>query len=120
MKTHEHENNQESQRHLNENKKHFSAQCLKVLQLFMDGKRLTVKSAITVYEIWSLPRRVLDLKENGIDVCDEWITDKDGKTKIKQYFLNPKSENEKRELQKWFYNFQEEQPESRFTQQNLF
>jgi len=91
MKVHEHENNPESQEHLDKNKKHFSKQCLKVLQLLLDGKRLTVKSAITHYEIWSLPRRILDLKENGINISEEWVKGTHGENKIKQYFLAPKS-----------------------------
>jgi hypothetical protein len=120
MKIHSHENNPESSQHLKENKKHFSKQCLKVLELLMQGKRLTVKSAMNYYDIWSLPRRCLDLKENGIDIADEWVLDKDGKTKIKQYFLNPKSENEKRELQKFLSAYQEEKPETLMQQPKLF
>ena len=110
MKMHEKENNSESKSHLEENKKHFSQQCKKVLQLLLDGKRLTVKSAMNHYGVWSLPRRCLDLKENGVSIETEWIIDHDGKSKIKQYFLSPKSESEKKELQKFLTDLQQELP----------
>lgn len=119
MKIHQKENNQESQQHLEENKDHFSAQCLKVLEILQQGKRLTVKSAMNQYEIWSLPRRILDLKEKGIDIHDEWILDKDGKTKIKQWFLAPKTEQS---LQEFLSELQNEKqiPDNRPSQIDLF
>jgi len=122
MRIHEKENNPSSQAHFEKNKKHFSQQCKKVLQLLLDGKRLTVKSAITNYDIWSLPRRILDLRENGINIHDEWVDDKNGENKIKQYFLAPKSDAELKELQEFLTDYQNEQPTpiSKFTQTNLF
>jgi thymidylate synthase len=123
MKIHEHENNPESQDNLDKNKKHFSKQCKKVLELLLQGKRLTVKSAISNYDIWSLPRRILDLRENGVNICDEWVEDKHGESKIKQYFLAPKSDEEKRELQSFFSQYQNEQPPTqkpKWTEQELF
>lgn len=85
--THSRENNSESEVHLEENKKHFSKQCEKVLQLLKSGHRLTTKSAMMYYGIWSLPRRILDLKRSGVEIKDEWILDSDGKTKIKIWYL---------------------------------
>jgi hypothetical protein len=81
MRVHQSENNSESQLNLFENMAHFSEQCLTVLKLLKQGKRLTVRDALIEYDIHSLPRRILDLKENGIPVKDSW------KGKIKEYYL---------------------------------
>lgn len=97
MEIHDRENNSESDQHLKENSKKFSAQCLKVLQLFLDGKRLTVLSAYG-YGISSLPRRVLDIKENGISVDDKWITDENGKRLHKEYFIEIKTDSQKQQI----------------------
>jgi Helix-turn-helix domain len=80
---HQIENNPESQCHLNENKKHFSDQCKKVLALLKDGVRLTTINAVQ-YGILSLPRRIKDLKDfNGIEIKERWLTD----PKIKEWYL---------------------------------
>src|ERR1700733_3303865 len=110
LQIHERENNHESQTNLEKNKKHFSKQCLKVLQILLDGKRLTVKSAMNQYDVWSLPRRILDLRENGINISDEWVADKEGESKIKQYFLSHRSENEIKDLESFLSTLQSESP----------
>jgi hypothetical protein len=78
------ENNSESQAHLNENRAHFTDQCKKVLALLESGVRLTTVSAVD-YHILSLPRRILDLKQNGVKIEEEWLTGL-GKRKIKVWF----------------------------------
>lgn len=84
---HTHENNHDSKRHLEENRNHFSAQCQKVLRLLRQGKRLTVKDAIVLYNIGDLRRRCKDLKDyNGINIKSEWVRNED-KTRYKIYFL---------------------------------
>lgn len=107
MKIHTHENNSESQQHLEANKKHFSQQCLKVLELLLQGKRLTTANAPS-YKILSLPRRLKDLRENGIFVDEEWILDDTGKKVMKQWFIQERTQNEKRDLQKFLNSFQHE------------
>lgn len=92
---HQHENNLESETHLEKNKKHFSAQCLKVCELLLIGKRLTTMNAPS-YGILSLPRRILDLKENGVFFDERWI-DKGG-TKIKEWSFSPKTTEDKNRL----------------------
>jgi hypothetical protein len=47
---------------------------------------MTVLSAITEYGISSLPRRILDLKQAGIEIRDRWVKT-DGKNKWKEYFI---------------------------------
>jgi len=80
--THREENNHDSRRHLEENRERFSAQCKQVYDLLRSGVRLTVLSAITEYGISSLPRRILDLKQAGIEIRDCWID-----RKYKEWFI---------------------------------
>lgn len=88
LKTHLQENNKESQTHLEENEQKFSQQCLKVMELLNQGKRLTVVNAIT-FGISSLPRRIMDLRErNGITtIKDQWIKDTNGKRLYKEWWI---------------------------------
>lgn len=92
--THQRENNAESEQHLQENQKKFSKQCLKVLELLYQGKRLTTYSAPS-YGILSLPRRILDLKENGVQIAERWLTDENGKRTVKEWYMNFKTEGKK-------------------------
>src|SRR5690348_5468285 len=86
---HNNENNPDSQSNLEQNAQKFSQQCLKVLEILNQGKKLTVANAIS-YGINSLPRRILDLRErNGItNIIDEWVRDGNGKRLYKQWYLN--------------------------------
>ncbi|MBP8115983.1 MAG: hypothetical protein KAY50_11560 [Chitinophagaceae bacterium] len=86
IETHQRENNEESEQHLQENQKKFSQQCLKVMELLNQGKRLTVANAIG-YGIMSLPRRILDCRENGLKIEDQWVKDTKGKRLYKEYFI---------------------------------
>lgn len=94
---HDRENNQESEQHLKENHKKFSNQCLKVLELLRQGKRLTTLNAPS-YGILSLPRRILDIKVNGIHVDDRWLHDSEGKRTIKEWFINFQTDQQRKEL----------------------
>lgn len=85
---HEIENLPEQQEHLDNNREYFSKQCTKVFGLLMEGKRLTVLNAITEYGVASLPRRLKDLKENGVHINDEWIIIDPDKPKIKVWFMS--------------------------------
>ena len=98
--THQRENNPESEQHLQENQKKFSRQCLKVLQLLYQGKRLTTIIAPS-YGILSLPRRIKDLKDNGVHIDEKWLTDENGKRTIKEWFMNFKTANKKDVIKKW-------------------
>ena len=80
--THTRENNPESESILNDNREHFSDQCKLVLELLKSGKALTVRTALLVYGIGSLPRRILDLKQKGVMIQSRLI-DK----KYKEYYL---------------------------------
>ena len=104
---HEKENNPESQSRLDKNKKHFSKQCLKVLELLLQGKRLTTINAPS-YGILSLPRRLKDLRENGIFVNERWITPPNSSVEIKEWFIQERTQKEKKELQDFLKEYQEE------------
>lgn len=69
---HVRENNPESQEHLNNNKGDFSKQCSRVYSFLMSGIELTTEEAMLKYKIKSLPRRLLDLKTNGVQFHDRW------------------------------------------------
>ncbi len=100
MVLHKVENNKESQKHLEENEIRFTEQCLKVLKLLVQGHRLTVKSAMVDYNINSLPRRIKDLKENGIVISDFWTGGTHMGNKVKEYYLEPSEiQRVKREFQ---------------------
>lgn len=82
FEVHANENNPKSQRHLDENRGHFSAQCKKVFDILVTGRQLTVKSAMVDYNIQSLPRRILDLKKKGVVITDSWLIDTKPATKV--------------------------------------
>lgn len=85
---HKFENNKKSQEHLDANRYHFKGQCAQVYSLLMAGKRITSRDAMIQHGIGHLPRRILDLKEAGVEIKDEFVMDKDGKkTRYKQYFI---------------------------------
>jgi len=87
IKCHTRENNPESEAHLTENLAVFSAQCQKVLDLMLRGAKLSVYGAMVSYGISSLPRRILDLKQAGVEgIEDSWIK-AEGKKRHKVYFI---------------------------------
>jgi len=110
MKIHEKENNPESQEYLDKNRKRLSNQCLKVLELLLQGKRLTTINAPS-YGILSLPRRLKDLRENGIFVDEKWITPKNSSVEIKEWFIEERTAKEKKELHDFLKKYQSEEPE---------
>lgn len=65
------ENNAASQCHLDDNRVHFSKQCLKVFDWLMTGEGLTVLWAAN-NGVASLPRRIKDLKACGVLIDDSW------------------------------------------------
>lgn len=98
LHTHLRENNKESQKHLEDHQEGFTQNCLKVLELLYQGKRLTTDNA-PLYGIRSLPRRIKDLRDrNGITVIkDQWIRNKDG-VKIKEWWIEITTRPTKKEV----------------------
>lgn len=89
IKTHYKENNPDSERHLHENEEHFNEQCKKVLTALRKGIVLTMKNAITEFDVGDLRRRIKDLRDiNGVTgITDEWVHDDEGKSKYKIWYM---------------------------------
>lgn len=68
---HKRENSPESQRHLDANRSHFNRKCQQVFDLLMAGGHLTVLGAANA-GIASLPRRIADLRNQGVRISDFW------------------------------------------------
>lgn len=96
-------NNRESEVFFDENISKFGDQCQKVYKLLKSGVRLSVKTAMNLHDISSLPRRIKDLKDNGVDVKDEWVRDESGKRLYKEYFFGALSIGDKCPLPKDFF-----------------
>lgn len=109
MEIHKKENNPASQQYLETHRHRLSKQCLMVLELLLQGKRLTTINAPS-YGILSLPRRLKDLRENGIFVDERWITPPNSSVEIKEWFIEERTEKEKKELQDFLQSYQEEKP----------
>lgn len=75
------QNNPESQRMLDKAVPRLNKQCLKLLDLFNQGKKLTVRDGFD-YNIGDLRARVRDLREAGYEVKDNMIG-----AGFKEYFL---------------------------------
>lgn len=62
------ENNSESQTSFEENEPKFRGQCKTIMNAFKRGEKLTTRTALIVYNIGDLRRRIKDLKDNyGVD-----------------------------------------------------
>jgi hypothetical protein len=79
---HTHENNNESQAILEANRTELNTQCKMVKAMLESGYRLTVRDAMINYGISSLPRRILDLKNQGVDIKSKLINGK-----YKEYYI---------------------------------
>lgn len=114
LEIHEGENNAESAQHLKENAKKFSQQCLKVLELLYQGKKLTTMNAPS-YGILSLPRRIKDLRDyNKVHIIEEkWLHDADGHRTVKEWFINFRTEKAKKEdvIKEWRQRMKKDFPE---------
>lgn len=85
---HNYENNNESQKHLDENRTHFNKQCQRLYEILMTGEVLTVENAVINHKIMSLPRRIKDLRKNGVMISEEW--NRNAKPKVKEWFVTQK------------------------------
>lgn len=61
---HAKENNDFSQKLLDNSRPHLNNQCQRVYDLLLSGVALTVISAMNDYQIMSLPRRILDIERS--------------------------------------------------------
>lgn len=91
--THSEENNLESQTHLNKNRKSFNQKCQKVLGWLLEGKELTVLQCAND-GVASLPRRIKDLKDKGVDISDKW------EKNIKIYYMSTEQVQQNKKFKK--------------------
>jgi hypothetical protein len=69
------ENNPFSQGQLESRREHLTNNCQRVLELLKSGHHLNTKEVLIQYDISSLPRRILDLKNSGIKI-EKYFDDK--------------------------------------------
>lgn len=86
--THRHENNKESQRILDEKRDDLSGDCWEILKRLLNGQKLNSASALMDGLSGHLPRRICDLREQGIHVSDEWVEKNGKKHHHKDYFID--------------------------------
>lgn len=79
------ENLPENQKHFQKHKKHYSKQCVIVLQALQRGERLTTLTALMKYRIGDLRRRIKDLKDyHQIDIKSSFVPG----TRFKEYYIS--------------------------------
>jgi hypothetical protein len=106
---HEHENNQESQNHLDANLDKFKGDCRIVMQMLYSGLRLTARDLEKNYDIDG--RRLRDVIKARPDVVKkEWVKQADGKTKYMEYYIEKIKPPTKSDLQIWWDAYQNEKP----------
>lgn len=62
-----------------------SSQNARILRHLKKGKSITFFDAVADFGVMHLPRRILDLKEAGHNIGDEWVQ-RDGK-RFKRWFM---------------------------------
>lgn len=87
--THRFENNRESQAMLDIKRDDFSGDCWVILKRLMQGECLTVRQMMIENVTCHLPRRILDLKEQGINISDRWVEQNGKAHHHKEYFMEP-------------------------------
>ena len=63
------------------------SQCKSILAHLRSGKRITGLEALRLFGCIHLPRRILDLKESGHVIADEWVKDERTGKRFKEYRL---------------------------------
>ncbi|TCP18083.1 helix-turn-helix protein [Nicoletella semolina] len=70
----------------NPNAQSSQSQTKRILQYMLEGGRITQISALEGVGSFRLSARIYDIKSQGYNVKDEWITLPNGK-RVKQYFI---------------------------------
>lgn len=61
-----------------------------IKQHLVSGGKVTALMSVRMFGVIHLPRRIKDLKERGLAICDEWkeVVKANGKkARIKEYYL---------------------------------
>ncbi len=85
---HRFENNRESQTMLDQRRDDFSGDCWAILKRLLNGEKLNSAKALMDGLSGHLPRRICDLREQGINVRDEWVEKNGNKHHHKDYFID--------------------------------
>lgn len=65
----------------------------RILAYLREGHSLTGLEALRMFGVIHLPRRILDLKERGCSIADEWVwVGKDHEKRVKCYSLVSEAE----------------------------
>lgn len=91
FEVHRFENNPESQINLDKRRSDFSDKCKTVFDWLIEGMEITVLWAAN-NSVSSLPRRIMDLRKNGVLISDRWDE------KIKVWYMD----KEQKEFNKKF------------------
>jgi len=84
---HQRESSEDTESFLKENGEKFNRQCVQVLQLLYQGKRLAAKEVNDILDIADGGRRLRDIFASRKDCKREWIKGEDGKRKGVKYWL---------------------------------
>lgn len=106
LEIHDRENNEDSQSFKDENAEKLKSDCMKILRLLNQGKRLTVKNAVKEHDISSFPRRIKDLRDlNGIkNIKDDWVRNAKGKRLYKEWWMDIPTRPTKADVIEMFKN----------------
>jgi len=74
------------ERNINLNDKSSASQAKQILAYLQQGNRITGIEALNLFGCFRLPARISDLREEGIDIKDEYVTTPTGK-RVKSYWI---------------------------------
>jgi len=116
---HDREDNEWSEQFLKDNREKFAKQCVDVLRLLYQGRRLTAKNANDILNIADGGRRLREIKAAKKE-CMKGKRITNGKVEGVEYFLEIPKQPTKQDLQEWFRKYQEEVEPPTYKQVNLF
>lgn len=67
------------------------SQCAAILSHLKAGGTITGLEALRRFGCIHLPRRILDLKERGHGISDEWVKDAETGKRFKRWYLEPEA-----------------------------
>lgn len=114
------ENNPETENHLHDNADKFNKQNKRVLELLYSGKRYTSKMINDILNITDGGRRLREIFAARNDVKRDWAYDKNGKTSVKEYWMEIPQYPTKKELTEWFNKYLKGKPDAILIQKELF
>lgn len=109
MILHQNENNHDTESFLKSNGKKFQGDCLTAMRLMFSGVKLTSQDCWEKYKIHD--RRLRNCREARPDIVkSRWVLKDNGSRSHVEYWIEQFKPPTKSELQKWFTEYQNEQP----------